>query len=82
MTVFKSVDTRGLSFFSAMDQMTHAYEDVKADGILEVILDKKKSFAEAFKKLVETKGYRVSNTDEDNHLIRLFIQKVKGIKKK
>ncbi len=78
MTMFKTLDTRGLSFFNAMDQMSRAFEkDVKMNGILEIILDKKKNFSEAFGRWAESKGYKVSNQDEDASLIRLFITKVK-----
>ncbi|CCQ89447.1 hypothetical protein NITGR_1050010 [Nitrospina gracilis 3/211] len=77
MTVFKTLDTRGLSFFSATDQLNQAFKDVKMNGILEIILDKKKNFSEAFSRWVESKGYKVSNRDEDARLVRLFISKSK-----
>ncbi len=78
MTMFKTLDTRGLSFFSAMDQLALAFEkDVKINGILEIILDKKKNFREAFGRWADSKGYPMSNQDEDVRLIRLFITKVK-----
>jgi len=78
MHVFKTLDTRGLSFFSAPDQMNQAFKDVNKNGILEIILDKKKNFSEAFSRWVESKGYKVSNRDEDARLVRLFIRKVKS----
>ncbi|CAI2717627.1 sulfurtransferase TusA family protein [Nitrospina watsonii] len=77
MTVFKTLDTRGLSFFNATDQLNQAFKDVKMNGILEIILDKKKNFSEAFGRWVESKGYKVSNRDEDARLVRLFIKKAK-----
>lgn len=78
MHVFKTLDTRGLSFFSATDQMNQAFKDVNKNGMLEIILDKKKNFSEAFSRWVESKGYKVSNRDEDARLVRLFIRKVKS----
>lgn len=76
MMMFKTVDTRGLSFFNALNLTTQAFEDVKVDGILELILDKKKNFTDAFRNWATSKGYKVSNVDEvDNRLIRLFIKK-------
>lgn len=76
MHVFKTLDTRGLSFFSATDQMNQAFKDVNKNGILEIILDKKKNFSEAFSRWVESKGYKIWNRDEDTRLVRLFIRKV------
>ncbi len=77
MTVFKTLDIRGLSFFNAFDGTSKAFEDVKSNGILEVILDKKKNFTEAFQKWAESKGYKISDRDEDSRLVRLFIKKLK-----
>lgn len=77
MTMFKTLDTRGLSFFSAMDQMARAFEkEVKTNGIVEIILDKKKNFSDAFGRWAKSKGYPVSSQGEDASLIRLFITKV------
>ena len=76
MMMFKTVDTRGLSFFNALNLATKAFRDVKVDGILELILDKKKNFTDAFQNWATSKGYKVSDVDEvDNLLIRLFIKK-------
>jgi TusA-related sulfurtransferase len=77
MTVFKTLDIRGLSFFNASDETSKAFADVKHNGILEVILDKKRNFTEAFQKWAESRGYKISDRDEDSRLVRLFIKKLK-----
>ena len=82
MTVFKTIDIRGLSFFNAFQMTSKAVNDVKSNGILELILDKKKDFTEAFMEWAASKGYKVSNVDEDNQLVRLFIKKVARLNKK
>ena len=80
---FKTVDTRGLSFFNALNLTTKAFKEVKVDGILELIMDKKKDFTDAFKQWASSKGYKVSDTGGlDNRLIRLFIKKVSSSKGK
>ncbi len=75
MKIFKTLDTRGLSFFNAFSETKKAIEDVKTNGILEIILDKKKNFTEAFQNLAESNGFKVSNRDEDSMLVRLFLMK-------
>ncbi|MGV7219907.1 MAG: sulfurtransferase TusA family protein [Nitrospinales bacterium] len=76
MMVFKTVDTRGLSFFNALNLATKAFKEVKVDGMLELIMDKKKDFTDAFKQWASSKGYKVSDTEADGGLSRLFIKKV------
>jgi TusA-related sulfurtransferase len=75
MHVFKTLDIRGLSFFNASDKTTKAFKGVTHNGILEIILDKKKNFTEAFQQWAKTRGYSIFNRDEDPELIRLFIKK-------
>jgi TusA-related sulfurtransferase len=75
MHVFKTLDIRGLSFFSASDKATKAFKGVTSNGILEVILDKKKNFTEAFQQWAQTRGYSIFNRDEDPRMVRLFIKK-------
>ena len=75
MQVFKTLDIRGLSFFSASDKASKAFKGVTTNGILEVILDKKKNFSEAFQQWAESRGYSIFNRDEDPRLVRLFIKK-------
>jgi len=76
MTVFKTLDIRGMSFFQAYNKASKALEGVKANGILEIILDKKRDFTDAFQRGAKSKGYRVSDMNENAGLIRLFLQKV------
>ena len=78
MQIFKTLDIRGLSFFSASDQMAKAFKGVKRHGILEIILDKKKNITEAFQRWAEARGYSVYNRDEDPRMVRLFIKKGNG----
>jgi len=81
MTVFKTLDIRGLSFFDGYDQAVKAFREIKTNGVLELILDPKKNFIEAFKKWAHSEGHRTSNVDDDNLMIRLFIRKVNSPKK-
>jgi TusA-related sulfurtransferase len=78
MRIFKTLDIRGLSFFSASDKMAKAFKGVTRNGILEIILDKKKNVTEAFQQWAEARGYSVFNRDEDPQLVRLFIKKENG----
>ncbi len=78
MRVFKTLDIRGLSFFSASDKTSKAFKGVTPNGIVEIILDKKKNFTEAFQHWAEARGYSVFNRDEDPRMIRLFIKKANG----
>ena len=43
MTIFKSIDIRGLTFFNSYDKTLEAIREVKIDGVLELILDPKVS---------------------------------------
>ncbi len=82
MTAFKSLDIRGLSFFNAFNMTNDAVNEVKTDGILEIILDKKKNFTDAFRDWASSRGYKVSGVDEHDGLVRMFITKVTKLKKK
>ena len=75
MHVFKTLDIRGLSFFSASDKTSKAFKGVTQNGILEIVLDKKKNIAEAFQRWAETRGYSIFTRDEDPRMVRLFIKK-------
>lgn len=75
MTFFKTLDIRGLSFFNAMDLASKACRDIDKNGILEIILDKKKNFTDDFKRWASSKGYKTSDIDEDYRMTRLFIKK-------
>ena len=78
MRVFKTLDIRGLSFFSASDKTSKAFKGVTRNGIMEIILDKKKNFAEAFQNWAEARGYSIFNKDEDPRMVRLFLKKGSG----
>ncbi len=72
----------GLSFFNAFQETSKAFSDIKINGALEIILDRKKNFTDAFKTWAKSKGHKISDIDEDHRMIRLFIKKVKPVKKK
>ena len=76
MSVFKTLDLRGLSFFSGFEQTQKAFRGVKVNGVLEVILDPQKNFTHAFKEWAQSEGHSTSDIDESNQMIRLFIRKV------
>ena len=78
MHVFKTLDIRGMSFFSASDKASKAFKGVTRNGILEIILDRKKNFTEAFQQWAESRGYSIFNRDEDPRMIRLFLKKESG----
>lgn len=78
MRVFKTLDIRGLSFFSASDKTSKAFKGVTHNGILEIVLDKQKNIAEVFQRWAETRGYSIFTRDEDPRMIRLFIKKENG----
>lgn len=82
MSVFKTLDIRGQSFFDAFHLTNQAVNDVKSNGMLELILDKKRNFLEAFRSWASSKGYDISGVNEDQDLIRVFIKKVAQIKKR
>ena len=75
MHVFKTLDIRGLSFFSASVKTTKAFKGVTHNGILEILLDKKKNLAETFQRWAEARGYSIFTRDEDPRMVRLFIKK-------
>ncbi len=75
MAVFKTLDIRGHSFFSAFDLTSKAFHGIKRDGVLEIILDRKKNFTDAFKTWAHSQGHGISDIDEDHRMIRLFITK-------
>lgn len=81
MTIFKTLDIRGLSFFNGYEQTLKAIREVKINGVLELILDPKKNFTQAFKKWAHSEGHHATDLD-DNRIIRLFICKLNLRKKK
>ena len=82
MTIFKTLDIRGLSFFNSYKQTLKATREVKIDGVLELILDPKKNFTQAFKRWAHSEGYRATDVTSDNQIIRLFIRKLNLREKK
>ncbi|MFQ5451662.1 MAG: sulfurtransferase TusA family protein [Nitrospinaceae bacterium] len=76
MVVFKTVDIRGLSFFNAFQAASKAFTGIKRNGALEIILDRKKNFTDAFKAWGKSKGCKISDIDDEHGIIRLFIKKV------
>ena len=75
MEMFRTLDIRGLSFFKALQLATDEFRRIKKNGILELIVDKKKDFKEDFSKWAKNQGLKISNIEEDPRLIRLFIRK-------
>ena len=82
MVMFKTLDIRGLSFFNAFQETAKAFSGIKKNGALEIILDRKKNFTDAFKTWAKSKGYKIFDLDDDYQLVRLFIKKVPPRKKK
>jgi len=76
MTIFKTLDIRGLSFFSGYEQTLEAIREVKINGVLELVLDPKNNFTQAFKKWARSEGYRATDVTDNNRIIRLFIRKL------
>ncbi len=75
MTIFKTLDIRGHSFYNAFQMTSKAFKKIKKNGALEIILDRKKDFTDAFKVWAKSKGYAVFDIDEDPRMVRLFIKK-------
>ncbi len=75
METFKTIDIRGLSFFSALQLASKEFSRVKKNGILELIIDKKRNLTEAFSKWAEGRGYKISDIEDDPRMVRLFIRK-------
>ena len=76
MTIFKTSDIRGLSFFDGYEQTLEAIRKVKTNGVLELILDPKTNFTQAFKKWTHSEGHRATDLKNDNRITRLFIRKL------
>ena len=75
MEVFKTVDIRGLSFFSALQLASKEFDRIKKNGILELIVDKKRNIADALSKWAKNQGYKISDIEDDPRMVRLFIHK-------
>ena len=75
MEMFRTLDIRGLSFFKAFQLTSDEFSRIKKNGILELILDKKKNFTEDFSKWAKSQGYKISDIEDDHRMVRLFIKK-------
>ena len=75
MEMFRTLDIRGLSFFNAFQLASDEFRRIKKNGILELILDKKKNFTEDFSKWAKSQGYKISDIEADHRMVRLFIKK-------
>jgi TusA-related sulfurtransferase len=75
MEMFKTVDIRGLSFFSALQLASKEFDRIKKNGILELIVDKKRNIADALSKWAKNQGYKISDIEDDPRMVRLFIHK-------
>ena len=75
MEMFKTVDIRGLSFFSALQLASKEFDRIKKNGILELIVDKKRNIADALSKWAKNQGYKISDVEDDPRMVRLFIHK-------
>ena len=75
MEMFKTIDIRGLSFFSALQLASQEFNRIKKNGILELIVDKKRNITDALSKWAEKQGYKISDIEDDPRMVRLFIHK-------
>jgi TusA-related sulfurtransferase len=75
METFKTIDIRGLSFFNSLQLASKEFTRIKNNGILELIVDKKRNLTDAFSKWAKNQGYKISDTEDDPRMVRLFIQK-------
>ena len=75
METFKTIDIRGLSFFSALQLASKEFDRIKKNGILELIVDKKRNIADALSKWAKNQGYKISDIEDDPRMVRLFIHK-------
>ena len=81
MEMFKTIDIRGLSFFSALQLASQEFNRIQKNGILELIVDKKRNITDALAKWAKNQGYKISDIEDDPRMVRLFIHKSsRGIK--
>ena len=81
MEMFKTIDIRGLSFFSTLQLASQEFNRIKKNGILELIVDKKRNITDALAKWAKNQGYKISDIEDDPRMVRLFIHKSsRGIK--
>ena len=75
MENFKTIDIRGLSFFNALQLTSKEFTRIKKNGILELIVDKKRNITDAFSKWAKNQGYKISDIEDDPRMVRLLIKK-------
>jgi len=75
MENFKTIDLRGLSFFNALQLTSEEFSRIKKNGILELIVDKKRNLTDAFSRWAKNQGYKISDIEGDHQMVRLLIQK-------
>lgn len=75
METFRTIDIRGLSFFNALQLASKEFTCIKKNGILELIIDKKRNLTDALTKWAKNQGYRISDIEDEPRMVRLFIQK-------
>ena len=81
MEMFKTIDIRGLSFFSALQLASQEFNRIKKNGVLELIVDKKRNITDTLAKWAKNQGYKISDIEDDPRMVRLFIHKSsRGIK--
>ncbi|MBT3922416.1 MAG: hypothetical protein HOF21_07545 [Nitrospina sp.] len=73
--MFKSIDIRGLSFFNAMQLASQEFGSIKKNGILELIVDKKRNITDAISRWAKNQGCKISDIEDDPRMVRLFIRK-------
>ena len=75
MKTFETIDIRGLSFFNALELASKEFTRIKKNGILELIVDKKRNLTDAFSKWAINQGDKISDIEDDRQMVRLLIQK-------
>ena len=75
MEMFRTLDIRGLSFFKALQLAKEEFARIKKNGILELIVDKKKNFTEDFSKWAKSQGLKIFDIEDHPRMVRLFIRK-------
>ena len=75
MENFKTIDIRGLSFFNALQLTSKEFTRIKKNGILELLIDKKRNLTDSFTKWAKNQGYKISDIKDEPLMVRLLIQK-------
>jgi TusA-related sulfurtransferase len=75
MENFKTIDIRGLSFFNALQLTSKEFTRINKNGILELLVDKKRNLTDAFSKWAKNQGYKISDINDEPQMVRLLIQK-------